>query len=311
MFKKIAQALKKTKEKFTQAVASVIPGKKKLTQDDVDLIEEILIGADVGVETTMEIIDELTRRLEEGEISGADAVEILKSHLLDVLGEPGKIVVDRKPFVIFVVGVNGTGKTTTIGKLAKRYRTEGKKVLLAAGDTFRAAAREQLQVWADRVGVDLFGGAEGADPASVIFDALKHAQAKNYDIVIADTAGRLHTKKNLMEELKKIARVADKALPGAPHEVLLVIDATTGQNGLVQAEVFAEAIPVTGLVLTKLDGTARGGIAVAIRRKLGIPIKLVGVGEKEDDLLDFAPDEYVEALIGGSQSVDNQQDTKK
>ncbi len=299
MFKRIAQALKKTKEKFTKAVSSVIPLKKKLTQEDIDLIEEILIAADVGVDTTMEIIDELTERTSAGELSGEDAIKILERHLLDVLGEPERIVVDRKPFVIMVVGVNGTGKTTTIGKLAKRFKDEGKKVLLAAGDTFRAAAQEQLEIWAERAGVDILIGAEKADPASVVFDAIERAEARGYDVVIADTAGRLHTKKNLMEELKKIVRVAGKALEGAPHEVLLVIDATTGQNGLSQAEVFAQAVPITGLVLTKLDGTARGGIAVAIRRKLGIPIKLVGVGEKIDDLVDFDPQEYVRALVEG------------
>ena len=298
MFKKIAQALKKTTEKFTHAVGSVIPLKKKLTAEDIDLVEEILISADVGVDTTMEIIDELTERTSAGELSGEDAIKILERHLLDVLGEPQRIVVDKKPFVIIVVGVNGTGKTTTIGKLAKRFKDEGKKVLLAAGDTFRAAAQEQLEIWAERVGVDIHKGAEKADPASVVFDAIKKAEARGYDVVIADTAGRLHTKKNLMEELKKIVRVAGKALEGAPHEVLLVIDATTGQNGLSQAEVFARSVPITGLALTKLDGTARGGIAVAIKRKLGIPIKLVGVGEKEDDLVDFDPGEYVGALVG-------------
>ncbi len=301
MFKKIAQALKKTTEKFTHAVGSVIPLKKKLTAEDIDLVEEILISADVGVDTTMEIIDELTERTSAGELSGEDAIKILERHLLDVLGEPQRIVADKKPFVIIVVGVNGTGKTTTIGKLAKRFKDEGKKVLLAAGDTFRAAAQEQLEIWAERVGVDIHKGAEKADPASVVFDAIEKAKARGYDVVIADTAGRLHTKKNLMEELKKIVRVAGKALEGAPHEVLLVIDATTGQNGLSQAEVFAQSVPITGLVLTKLDGTARGGIAVAIRRKLGIPIKLVGVGEKAEDLLDFDPEEYVKALVAGGE----------
>ena len=301
MFKKIAQALKKTTEKFTHAVGSVIPLKKKLTAEDIDLVEEILISADVGVDTTMEIIDELTERTSAGELSGEDAIKILERHLLDVLGEPQRIVVDKKPFVIIVVGVNGTGKTTTIGKLANRFKDEGKKVLLAAGDTFRAAAQEQLEIWAERVGVDIHKGAEKADPASVVFDAIEKAKARGYDIVIADTAGRLHTKKNLMEELKKIVRVAGKALEGAPHEVLLVIDATTGQNGLSQAEVFAQSVPIIGLVLTKLDGTARGGIAVAIKRKLGIPIKLVGVGEKEDDLVDFEPEEYVKALVAGGE----------
>ena len=249
------------------------------------------------MDTTTEIIDELTDKLKSGELTGKDSIEILERHLLEVLGEPQPIKLIRKPHIILVVGVNGTGKTTTIGKLAKKFADDGKKVLLVAGDTFRAAAREQLDIWAKRVGADIIIGADSADPASVVFDSIKRALAKNYDVVIADTAGRLHTKKNLMEELKKIARVADKALSGAPHDTFLVLDATTGQNGLVQAEIFHRAIPLTGIILAKLDGTAKGGIAVAIKRKLGVPILAVGIGEKVDDLENFVPEEYIKAII--------------
>ncbi|RKZ25560.1 signal recognition particle-docking protein FtsY [bacterium] len=298
MFKKIANALRKTQRKVAGAIKSVIPFGKKLTGEDIELIEEILIGADVGVETTEEIIDDLTRRMKSGELTGGDALEVLEKHLLEILGEPQPIVLTHKPHIILMVGVNGTGKTTSIGKLAKRFKDEGKKVLLSAGDTFRAAAREQLDIWANRVGVDIIAGADGADPASVVFDSIKRAVAKNYDVVIADTAGRLHTKKNLMEELKKIARVSDKALSGAPHDTFLVLDATTGQNGLTQAEIFHRAIPLTGIILAKLDGTAKGGIAVAIKRKLGVPIRAVGIGEKIDDIEDFIPKEYVKAMLG-------------
>ena len=298
MFKKIANALRKTQRKVAGAIKSVIPFGKKLTGEDIELIEEILIGADVGVETTEEIIDDLTRRMKSGELTGGDALEVLEKHLLEILGEPQPIVLTHKPHIILMVGVNGTGKTTSIGKLAKRFKDEGKKVLLSAGDTFRAAAREQLDIWANRVGADMIAGADGADPASVVFDSIKRAVAKNYDVVIADTAGRLHTKKNLMEELKKIARVSDKALSGAPHDTFLVLDATTGQNGLTQAEIFHRAIPLTGIILAKLDGTAKGGIAVAIKRKLGVPIRAVGIGEKIDDIEDFIPKEYVKAMLG-------------
>lgn len=298
MFKKIANALRKTQRKVAGAIKSVIPFGKRLTDEDIELIEEILIGADVGVETTEEIIDDLTRRMKSGELTGGDALEVLEKHLLEILGEPQPIVLTHKPHIILMVGVNGTGKTTSIGKLAKRFKDEGKKVLLSAGDTFRAAAREQLDIWANRVGADIIAGADGADPASVVFDSIKRAVAKNYDVVIADTAGRLHTKKNLMEELKKIARVSDKALSGAPHDTFLVLDATTGQNGLTQAEIFHRAIPLTGIILAKLDGTAKGGIAVAIKRKLGVPIRAVGIGEKIDDIEDFIPKEYVKAMLG-------------
>ena len=297
MLSKISQALKKTQRKVASALKSVITIGKKLTSEDIDNLEEILIGSDVGVDTTMEIIDELTDKLKHSELTGGDALEILENHLLNILGESEPIVISAKPHVILIVGVNGTGKTTTIAKLANRFKKDGKKVLLASGDTFRAAAGEQLAIWAKRVGVEIVKGNMGADPAAVVFDAVQKAVAKDFDIVIADTAGRLHTKKNLMDELKKIARVSGKALEGAPHDTFIVIDATTGQNGLAQAEVFHEAIPLTGIILTKLDGTAKGGIAVAINRKLGVPLKAIGIGEQLDDIENFIPEEYIRAMV--------------
>lgn len=297
MFGKIFQSLHRTRERFFNAISSVIPLGKKLTRDDVDALEEILIGADIGVLTTEEIIAELADGVASGEMTGSDAVEILKNHLLAILGEPSHIKINHKPHLFLIVGVNGTGKTTTIAKLAYRLKSGGAKVLLAAADTFRAAAAEQLTIWAQKVGTDIVCAKMGADPSAVIFDAAKKAKAKGYDVVIADTAGRLHTKKNLMEELKKMARVAGKVIDGAPHDTLLVLDATTGQNGLSQAEVFNRAVPLSGVILTKLDGTAKGGIAVAIRRRLGIPIKAVGIGEKLTDMEDFSPSEYVDALL--------------
>ncbi len=297
MLQKLFNSLQKTRDKFLGALRSILPAGKKLTEEDTELLEEILISADVGVEATTEIIDELRERLKRGDLSGADAIKFLEEHLLDLLGEPSPLRLFGKPHVMLIVGVNGTGKTTTIGKLAHRFRSSGSRVLVAAADTFRAAAGEQLAAWAERAGADIVSGQPGADPAAVVFDAIQKAKARGYDVVIADTAGRLHTKKNLMEELRKIVRVAGKAADGAPHDSLLVIDATTGQNGLTQAEVFHQAISLTGIILTKLDSTARGGIAVAIKKKLGLPIRAVGTGEGIEDIEDFVPEEYVRALI--------------
>ncbi len=298
MIKNIFKSLQQTRKRFANAIKTAIPFGKKLTREDIDVIEEILIGADVGIITAEEIVDEMSEAVKNGELLGKDAISLLEKRLIEILGETAPIEIAHKPHIIIIVGVNGTGKTTTIGKLAYRFKNAGKKVLLAAGDTFRAAASEQLEIWADRVGVDMVAGQNGSDPAAVIFDAARKAQAKNYDVLIADTAGRLHTKKNLMEELKKIARVAGKAIEGAPHDTILVLDATTGQNGLAQAEVFHAAIPLTGIILTKLDGTAKGGIAVAIRRKLGVPIYAIGVGENIEDIEEFSPKEYIEAMVG-------------
>jgi len=276
-----------------------IRGRDRIDDETWDELEEALIRADVGVETTASLLDDLRRSVKEAGITSPDAlVEALKSDIKGRLatGDRALRLDDDGPNVWLFVGVNGVGKTTTIGKIGLQQSAEGRRVVMAAGDTFRAAAADQLELWAERVGADVVRGAEGADPGAVIFDAVQRAGARQFDIVLADTAGRLHTKVNLMEELKKVHRVAERP-PAHLTEVLLVIDATTGQNGLVQAKEFAAAVGVTGVVLTKLDGTARGGIALAIQTELGIPIKLVGLGEGPEDLVEFDPDEYVDALI--------------
>jgi fused signal recognition particle receptor len=270
-----------------------------IDQETWDELEEALILADVGAGLTTELLDDLRGRVKADKITDStELLEALKGELKAVLDEGDRSLRFEPggPNVWLFVGVNGVGKTTTIGKLGKREGANGRTIVMAAGDTFRAAAAEQLELWSQRAGADLVRGAEGADPGSVIFDAVERAAARNADLVLADTAGRLHTKVNLMEELKKVRRIAERP-PAKLSEVLLVIDATTGQNGLVQAKQFADAVDVTGIVLTKLDGTAKGGIALAIRRELGLPIKLVGLGETADDLIDFDPDEFVDALF--------------
>ena len=287
----IKKGLKKTKEGFFKKLLGVLK-KKKLSPEDIEEIEEILIAADIGVETTMEIIQTLEEQKPE------DPLQKVKEMLLEILDKDTSLKIpNEKPFVISLVGVNGTGKTTTAGKIGKIFRSEGKEVALAAADTFRAAAIEQLKLWGERINATVIAHTEGADPGAVAFDAVAHAKAKNKDVVIIDTAGRLHNKSHLMEELRKIHRVVKKEVSDAPHEVLLVIDATTGQNGLIQAKVFKDIVDITGIVLTKLDGTAKGGIAVAIVKELEIPIKFVGVGEGEDDLKPFDAHEFVEALF--------------
>ncbi len=299
IFGRIREGLKKTRSGIMGRLESLFS--RNIFDDNFfEELEEVLIGADVGVETTLEMVEKLRRLVREERPGEADrVVEMLKGLMLEVLGEEssGLNLAAEKPTVILVLGVNGVGKTTTIGKLAGRLRAENKKVLVAAGDTFRAAAIEQLETWANRAGADLVKHQQGADPSAVLFDALSAARARGSDVVICDTAGRLHNKTNLMEELRKVRRVVEKALPGAPHEVLLVLDATTGQNALAQARVFNDVAPLTGLVLTKLDGTAKGGILVAVARELNIPVKFIGVGEKMDDLQPFNPTEYVDALF--------------
>jgi fused signal recognition particle receptor len=287
---------------FSGAVAALRSG--RIDAATWDSLEEALIRADVGVSTTTALIAELRAKVDTKQISGGDdllqALGASIRQLLDTAGTRTLHFDGRQgsPDVWLFVGVNGVGKTTTIGKLARRQTAAGRSVLLAAGDTFRAAAADQLALWAERTGTEIVRGAEGGDPSAIVFDAVQRAAARGNDLVLADTAGRLHTKINLVEELKKIRRVADRD-PGNVTEVLLVLDATTGQNALVQARQFTEAVDVTGIVLTKLDGTAKGGIVIAVQRDLGLPVKLVGLGEGADDLVDFDPDEFVDALLAG------------
>ena len=286
----LKRGLEKTKNAFFKNVVSLLK-EKSIDKETLERLEELLIQADVGVATTEYILQKLKER-------DGDPFENLKEILLEILNLDTSLKIpDEPPFVMLVVGVNGTGKTTSCGKLGKFFIDQGKSVVLAAADTFRAAAIEQLKIWGERIGATVIAHGEGADPGAVAFDAVSHAVAKGKDVVIIDTAGRLHTKKNLIEELRKIHRVVKKRVVDAPHETLLVIDATTGQNGLVQAKIFKEAVDVTGIVLTKLDGTAKGGITLAIAKELGIPIKFVGVGEGEDDLRPFDPWAFVEVLL--------------
>ena len=301
VFEKIKEAVKQTKENFTEQIQDLVEGKKEIDPAMLDDLEAIMIGADIGVTTTNEILksirDQMSRKTlrDPAELRGAVKEELRK--ILNVNYTPPAEIPEGNPFVILMAGVNGAGKTTTIGKLANRFKTNGKTVMLCAADTFRAAAVEQLEVWAERAGVPVVKQKTGADPSAVLFDALQSAKSKKIDYVIVDTAGRLHTKHNLMNELEKMTRIAKREVPGAPHEVLLVLDATTGQNGLVQAREFTKSAGVTGLVLTKLDGTAKGGVVTAIAKDLKIPIRFVGVGEKMDDLIEFSADDFVESLF--------------
>ena len=301
VFEKIKQGLKRTKEVLTAPIQDLVRGKKEISPEMLEELEAIMIGADIGVHTTTEILtsirDQVSRDVlkDPAELHSTVKAEIRK--ILSINDAAPQQVTDGEPFVIFMVGVNGVGKTTTIGKLANRFKKEGKSVLLCAADTFRAAAIEQLEVWSKRSDVPLVRQNQGSDPSAVLYDALRSAKAKNMDVVIVDTAGRLHTKHNLMSELEKMTRVGKKEIAGSPHEVLLVMDATTGQNGLTQAKEFTKSSGVTGLVLTKLDGTAKGGVVVAIARELKIPIRFVGVGEQIDDLVEFSADAFVESLF--------------
>jgi fused signal recognition particle receptor len=292
--------IQKTRSGLVDRIEDVLSGKKEIDADLLEELEYTLITADLGVRTVEDILDRIRERVDR-KMTG-DAVEIrslIRDHLLEILraSETPVRVVTQPPAVVMVVGVNGAGKTTTIGKLAHRFLGEGRKVLLCAADTFRAAAIEQLEVWAERAKVDLIRQKNGADPSAVVFDSLQAAKARGVDYVIVDTAGRLHTKENLMAELEKMRRTCQRVIPGSPHEVWLVLDATTGQNGLEQARKFTESAGVTGIILTKLDGTAKGGVVVAIARELNLPIRFVGVGEKIDDLLPFEPDKFVASLF--------------
>ena len=301
LFSRLKNRLAKTRHNLTDGLSNLILGKKSIDDDLLEELETLLLMADVGVNATTRIIDELTDRVARKELSDPSTLtRILKERLLEILQRSEKPVLeasDDRPQVILMVGINGAGKTTTIGKLAKRLQDEGQSVMLAAGDTFRAAAVEQLQTWGERNKIPVIAQHTGADSASVIYDALEAATARKIDVLIADTAGRLHTKTNLMDELAKIARVMKKIDPMAPHEVMLVVDATTGQNALNQAQQFNQTIGLTGITLTKLDGTAKGGIVFAIAEKLGVPIRFIGVGEAIEDLRHFEPTEFVDALF--------------
>ncbi len=300
IFDKLKKGLERTRRVLETPVEDLVRGRRVLDASDLDAIEEALIAADLGlptVEHAMEVLRRESARIAEG---GVEAMRgLLRAEIRQVVDRPlASAPFSTRPWVVFMVGVNGAGKTTTIGKLARAWRADGRSTSLIAADTFRAAAAEQLAVWAERSQAPMHRGAEGADPSSVVTDGLRAARARGTDAVLVDTAGRLHTKGNLMAELEKMTRVAGREIAGAPHETLLVLDATTGSNGLVQAQQFARAANVTGLVLTKLDGTAKGGVAVAVVRELGIPIRYVGVGESADDLLPFDPDAFAAGLFG-------------
>src|SRR5215475_4690279 len=306
-FSRFRKAVSATRENIALRIEDAVKGKKQIDETTLEELEEALIGADIGVQTTLEIIEDVRRQVTRQALRDVDELKrVIKEHLLEILeraerarGVASETAVgeDVRPYVMMVVGVNGTGKTTTIGKLANRIKADGYDVLICAADTFRAAASDQLAIWAERAGVPLIQQKQGTDPAAVLFDSLKAAKARNADVLIVDTAGRLHNKANLMAELEKMKRVAGREIQGAPHETLLVVDAVTGQNGLSQAREFLKTANVTGLVLTKLDGTAKGGIAVAIAKDLNLPIRYCGIGEKADDLVVFDPKTYVDGLF--------------
>lgn len=300
---KLREGLGKTRDALMGGIESVLRSFVKVDEDFLDELEEILITSDVGVGAAEEIIDELREKIKDDRLqTREDTMAALREIISGMIGEGEPIHLDTKPSVILVIGVNGAGKTTSVGKIAARLRSEGKKVVVAAADTFRAAAIDQLAVWCDRAGVDLIKQSEGSDPAAVVFDAANYARVKGADVLIIDTAGRLHNKKNLMNELAKINRVIDRELPGVSRENLLVLDATTGQNAIIQAKEFGEAADITGLVLNKLDGTAKGGIVLSIRRELGLPVKFIGVGEKIDDMQPFDSAEFIDALFAGEEN---------
>ena len=302
LFERLKQGLTKAKQVITDKIDDVLKSYTKVDEELLEELEEILITADVGVNTTMDIIDKLRDKIKENKITEPSGVKAeLKNIIEEILtNENSTLNVEKSPTIILMVGVNGVGKTTTIGKLANRYKQEGKKILLAAGDTFRAAAIEQLEVWAGRSNVDIIKHQEGADPGAVVFDAIKAAKARKVDLLICDTAGRLHNKANLMNELGKVFKIVDREFPEANKEVLLVVDATTGQNAVVQAKTFKDVADITGIVLTKLDGTAKGGVVLAVKSEVDVPVKLIGVGEKVEDLQDFDAKAFSEALFGSN-----------
>lgn len=307
---KFKQAVASTRENLAERIEAVVGVRREIDAQVLDELEEALIGADIGVQTSLEIIEKARQQVARKQLNDVDELKrLIKSELREILdaaernrkrgtvASETEVPLDIKPYIVMIVGVNGVGKTTTIGKLAHRIKSEGNEVLICAADTFRAAANDQLAIWAERSGVPLVQQKPGTDPSAVLFDSISSARARNADVLIIDTAGRLHTKLNLMQELEKMRRIAGREVERAPHEVLLIIDAVTGQNGLEQARQFTRSVPVTGLVLTKLDGTAKGGIVIAIAKELGIPIRYVGVGEKMNDLIEFSPEAYINGLF--------------
>jgi fused signal recognition particle receptor len=298
-FDKLKEGLNKTKQSINEKLNNVFKNFRKVDEALLEELEDALILSDVGVGASNKIIEKLRDKIKLNKIEDADKVkEALKEEIVKILEEKdSKLNLNTKPAIILVVGVNGAGKTTSIGKIAANLKKEGKKILVAAADTFRAAAIEQLETWTNRAGVDILKRAEGSDPASVVFDAVKETKQENYDVLIIDTAGRLHTKKNLMDELGKMQRILDRELPESSQEILIVLDGTTGQNALIQAKEFSEVTKITGIVLTKLDGTAKGGVVIGICSELNIPVKLIGVGEQLDDLQQFSAREFVNALF--------------
>lgn len=313
---KFKDGLAKTRDQFTSKINDLVAQFREVDEEFFEELEDLLLQADVGFETVMELIDELRMEVKRKNIRNTDGIQsVISEKLVEIYkaGEEGEAELNLKEnelSVILMVGVNGVGKTTTIGKLAARFQAEGKTVMLAAGDTFRAGAIDQLVVWGERAGVEVIRQSEGSDPAAVMYDAIHAAKSRKVDILICDTAGRLQNKVNLMNELEKVHRVIDREVEGAPHEVLLALDATTGQNALVQAQTFQEATNVTGIVLTKLDGTAKGGIVLAIRNKLNIPVKFVGLGEGIDDLQPFDPEKYVYGLFAEGLELEEEQEDK-
>jgi fused signal recognition particle receptor len=311
LFSRLTEKLGKTRETFTYQLDALFLGKKEIDAKMLDDLEELLISADLGVATTQELLENARRKVKRKELYDPKSLkETLKVQIKKLITESDEdaslVMPDEGPFVIMVIGVNGVGKTTTIGKIARKFQQAGNSVMLVAGDTFRAAAVSQLQIWGERSNVPVIAHKAGADPSSVVFDALEIAQSKNIDVVLVDTAGRMHTKDNLMEELKKIKRVMGKKLKGAPHEVMLILDATTGQNGISQARLFDDAVGVTGITLTKLDGTSKGGIVANICKEMKIPIRFIGIGEKMTDLRDFDAGEFVEALFHSDRAESKQ-----
>lgn len=298
-FNKLKEGLSKTKDNFTDKISEMLNMYVTIDEDLYEELEEILITSDIGVETSLEIIDKLKEKIKENKIKDvAEVKPCLKEVLIEMLGdEKGSIIPESTPEIILIVGVNGVGKTTSIGKISNKLKNSGYKVLMVAGDTFRAAAIDQLEVWSRRAGVDIIKHQEGSDPAAVVYDGIQAAKARNTDVLICDTAGRLHNKKNLMDELGKVNRIIEREYPSAKKHTYLVLDATTGQNAVLQAKQFMEVCNVDGIVLTKLDGTAKGGIVISIKHALNIPVKLIGVGEGVEDLQEFNPKEFVEALF--------------